>query len=106
MTTRVWAGCVPALAAAREYVHAGIAPGGTHANWRFLADWLTFDPEIVKEEQLLLCDAQTSGGLLAAVPESQAEEVIAGLRSAGVSAAAIVGRIEETGDGQIFVSAG
>ena len=84
---------------------AGIAPGGTHANWKFLADWVAYDPALPKEEQLLLCDAQTSGGLLAAVPEGIADEVLAGLRAAGVTAAAIVGRIEEEGGGRIAVSA-
>src|SRR6059058_5141278 len=68
VTARVHAGAVPVLPAAREYVRAGIAPGGTHANWKFLADWVTFAPGLSKEEQLLLCDAQTSGGLLASVP--------------------------------------
>ncbi|HEV7785415.1 MAG TPA: AIR synthase-related protein, partial [Thermoanaerobaculia bacterium] len=58
-----------------------------------------------KEEQLLLCDAQTSGGLLAAVPEGLADEVIASLRAAGATAAAIVGRIQEEGGGRISVSA-
>ncbi len=106
VTARIWAGAVPVLAAAREYVAAGMAPGGTHANWRFLADWVIWDPALAKEEQLLLCDAQTSGGLLAAVPESVAEAALASLRAAGVPAAARVGRIEAVGEGQITVSAG
>src|SRR5262245_50996565 len=37
VTARVWAGAVPVLAAARQYIQAGIAPAGTHGNWRFLA---------------------------------------------------------------------
>ena len=105
VTARIWAGAVPVLAAAREYVETGMAPGGTHANWRFLADWVTWDPALSKGEQLLLCDAQTSGGLLAAVPESAAEAVLASLRASGVSAAVRVGRIEAAGEGRIFVSA-
>jgi selenide,water dikinase len=39
------------LPAAWEYVRAGIAPGGTHANLRFLADWVTFAADLAKEEQ-------------------------------------------------------
>jgi selenide,water dikinase len=94
---------VPVIAAAREYVKAGIAPGGTHANWRFLNDWVTYSTDVTKEEQLLLCDAQTSGGLLAAVPAGKADEVVAALTAAGTLAAAVVGRIDETGDGKIRV---
>jgi selenide,water dikinase len=106
VTARIWAGSVPVLPAARQYVQAGISPGGTHANWRFLRDWVTFAPDLPKEEQLLLSDAQTSGGLLAAVPAALAEEVTASLRTAGVPAAAIIGKIEGTGEGRIFVDAG
>src|SRR5262245_6247057 len=42
VTARVSAAAVPVLPAAREYVQAGIAPGGTHANRKFLAEWVTF----------------------------------------------------------------
>jgi selenide,water dikinase len=95
---------VPLLPAAREYVQAGIAPGGTHANWRFLADWVRFEDDITKEEQLLLCDAQTSGGLLAALPANRAEETVRELQKAGTPCAAVIGRIEATGDGKIRVT--
>lgn len=94
---------VPALEAAREYVRAGIAPGGTHANWRFLNDWVEYvGPS--KEGQLLLCDAQTSGGLLAALPAAEAEAAVAALRAAGVSAAAVVGEITAGPAGRIRVT--
>jgi selenide,water dikinase len=94
---------VPVLEAAREYVKAGIAPGGTRANWKFLADWVEYAADVPQEEQLLLCDAQTSGGLLAAVPEAQAKEVARALASAGTLASAIVGRIIGPGSGKIRV---
>jgi selenide,water dikinase len=103
VTARVTAASVPVLPAAREYVLAGIAPGGTHANWKFLADWVTFDAALSKEEQLLLCDAQTSGGLLASVPAADADRLVTALHTAGVSAAAVLGRIEGAGKGQITV---
>src|SRR4051812_12107767 len=64
---RVFLDRVPILPAARAYVEAGISPGGTHANHKFLADWVSYDADLTKPDQLLLCDAQTSGGLLAAV---------------------------------------
>lgn len=99
----VWADRVPVLDAAREYVHAGIAPGGTRANWKFLADWVEYAPDISQEEQLLLCDAQTSGGLLAAVPEAAAANVVNALAEAGTLASAIVGRMTGKGNGRIRV---
>ena len=106
VTARVFAAAVPVLPAAREYVRAGIAPGGTHANWKFLADWVTFDAALAKEEQLLLCDAQTSGGLLASVPAGDAERLVRAMSDAGVIAARVIGRIDGSGKGQITVSAG
>jgi selenide, water dikinase len=91
----VWLERVPVLPPAWDYVRAGIAPGGTHANRRFLADWVSFDPDIAREEELMLCDAQTSGGLLAAVVPDQAEAILLALKAAGASQAAVVGLIQE-----------
>ena len=101
---RVWADRVPVLPAARRYVAAGIAPGGTRANHKFLADWVQYAPDITENDQLLLCDAQTSGGLLAAIPEASAEAVVKAISEAGALAAALVGKIESDGDGRINVS--
>ncbi len=104
VTARIWLERVPVLPAAWEYVRAGIAPGGTHANWKFLNDWVSYDAGIGKEEQLILCDAQTSGGLLAAVPADRAEELVRSLHGRGLTWAATVGRIEADGAGRIAVS--
>jgi selenide,water dikinase len=104
VTAEVWAARVPVLEAAREYVKAGIAPGGTRANWKFLAEWVEYTADISQEEQLLLSDAQTSGGLLAAVPEGIAKEVTRELTAAGALASAIVGRITGPGSGKIRVT--
>ena len=104
VTATVRAGAVPVLPAARTYAAAGIAPGGTRANLKFLADWVTFAPDVPAEVQLLLCDAQTSGGLLAAVPAAQAADVAREWVAAGLSDAAVVGRITGPGAGQIEVT--
>ncbi|HVX13694.1 MAG TPA: selenide, water dikinase SelD [Pirellulales bacterium] len=105
VTAQIWLDRVPVLAAARQYVAAGIAPGGTRANWRFLADWVDYADGTSQEDQLLLSDAQTSGGLLAAVPADQAEELVRALSQAHSLAAAVVGRIEAPGNGRIAVKA-
>lgn len=103
VTARVWAAQVPILAAARRYVAAGIVPGGTRANRSYLADWVTYAPGMTQDDELLLCDAQTSGGLLAAVPANIADEVVKALEAAGTLAAAIVGTIDGEGAGRISV---
>jgi selenide,water dikinase len=103
VSARIWTEQVPVLPAARAYVQKGIAPGGTHANRRFLASWVSYEPEVTDNDQLLLCDAQTSGGLLAALPSDQASDVVRELQRAGTSAAAVVGSIEAGAAGRIHV---
>lgn len=94
---------VPVLPAARTYVRQGIAPGGTHANWRYLNDWVIYSNAIDKEDQLILCDAQTSGGLLAAVPSTAADDLIAVLRRQGAVSAAVIGQFHADRPGHICV---
>ena len=103
VSAQVWLEQVPVLPAAWNYVRAGIAPGGTHANLRFLADWVSYDASIGKEEQLILADAQTSGGLLVAVSAENAGPMLDSLGNGGVKAAAVIGRIEAGEPGRIQV---
>lgn len=95
---------VPVIAAAREYANAGIYPGGTAANHKFLNDSVFYSSDCTKDDQLLLCDAQTSGGLLAAVDPDQADAVLASLHARGVNDATIVGKITRDHPGQIVVA--
>jgi selenide, water dikinase len=104
VSARIWLEQVPVLPAAWEYVRAGFAPGGTHANLRFLADWVTYEESLSREEQLILADAQTSGGLLVAVSEESAEGMLDAFASVGVKSAAVVGCLEAGEPGRITVS--
>ncbi len=103
VSATVWNDLVPVIPAARDYVQAGVSPGGTHANRRFLAQWVDYDPGLAEWEQLLLCDAQTSGGLLAALPGTHAADVVRHLRYHGMQAATIVGCINPEDPGRIRV---
>lgn len=94
---------VPVIEAAREYVSLGIAPGGTHANRRFVSKFVDYGSEVTEDDQLLLCDAQTSGGLLAALPKAAAASAIAELRAAGMTRAAVIGGIVADEPGRISV---
>jgi selenide,water dikinase len=99
----IWSDLVPVIPAARAYVRNGIAPGGTHANRRFLSRWVDYDADLDEWEQLLLCDAQTSGGLLAALPRTCADEVVRELGAHGLVCSAVVGSIEAGESGRIRV---
>ncbi len=91
---------VPIIPAARQYAEEGVAPGGTHANHRFMAGWATYAEDLTVPEQLLLCDAQTSGGLLAAVSAASADEIVAALRARSLADAAVVGFISKRKPGE------
>ncbi len=101
----VWLDQVPVIEAAWGYVRAGITPGGTHANWRFLGDWAAYGEGVDKEAQLVLCDAQTSGGLLIAVEDRLAARLVDELCARGTPCAEIVGRLESGAAGRIRVEA-
>jgi selenide,water dikinase len=107
---RLWLDRVPVLPAARRYAAAGIVPGGTRANWRFLGEWVDWGG-ISETDQLLLSDAQTSGGLLMAVPAERVEALVAALRARGALATAVIGALESAtpdtcGKMQILTSQG
>jgi len=55
------------LPRARELAERGAIPGGTTRNVESLKDAVTFAPDVAAVDRVLLCDAQTSGGLLIAV---------------------------------------
>ena len=59
-----------------------------------------------EDGRVLLCDAQTSGGLLMAVPADRLDRLLRALRGGGVPAAAVVGEITGPGRGEITVAAG
>jgi selenide, water dikinase len=101
----VWLEEVPVLEAAWTYARAGVAPGGTHANHRFLSDVVTYEGVIDRVSQLVLCDAQTSGGLLIAVAPEKVNALVAELERRGAPARAIIGRLEGGPAGSIRVSA-
>jgi len=83
---------VPLLDGARRLADEDVFPGGSRTNRAEASDHL--DASAVDEsDALLLCDAQTSGGLLAAVAPDQAATVLAALHAANCDAATQIGRV-------------
>ncbi len=91
----------PVLPGAWDLLEDGVAPGGTHRNLQSVADAVQWHPDITENQQLLLCDAQTSGGLLIAVPGDKRDALVSELQSAGTLCAAVVGEITEGPAGRI-----
>jgi selenide,water dikinase len=97
-------GQVPILDEAWGLARRGTVPGGTQRN-RAALEGVVMWEGIDEEAQILLCDAQTSGGLLIAVPESRLDQLLRSLRTGGVPAVAVVGEIDGPGNGGITVAA-
>lgn len=93
---RVRARSVPLLEGARELAEEGCVPGGSRRNRQSVEGLVAWDEDVEETLRVLLCDAQTSGGLLAAVPPERAEAVTEAWRRAGYRAAAI-GEVTEAG---------
>jgi selenide,water dikinase len=94
-------GAVPFMAGVRKLAEADLFPSGSrrnHAAYRDQVDW----NGLAEIDQMLLCDAQTSGGLLVAIPPAKAQDFENALRSAR-SRPARIGTI--TGRGSIRVRA-
>ena len=74
---------VPRLDAVHSYIDQGSIPGGTHRNWESYGSHIDLQKEDYK---ILLCDPQTSGGLLIAVTPESCLEVESVLNENGLNA--------------------
>lgn len=92
---------VPFLPGTSDLAERGMIPAGTRSNHLFVrpnVDW----GELGKTEQLMLADAQTSGGMLIAVAKDRAGAVQQALESRGVLAAEI-GSVEDGPAGHVRI---
>ena len=96
---------VPLLDGAESLAADGVVPGGTQRNRNAAEESVEWSTELQEHEKLLLCDAQTSGGLLMAVPEVRKDELLSQLQGRGVENAATIGRIVGEAPGTIRVLA-
>jgi len=84
---------IPFIEGAGALAAADVVPGGTRANLKFVAPKVRFQRDIPAPLRLLLADAQTNGGLLAAVPKAKLRATLAALERAGTLVAAVVGEL-------------
>ena len=86
---------VPVLDGAWELLRQGITPGGTRRNLQSAERDVNWDTAISDDAKLLLCDAQTSGGLLMAVTPKRQAALFAELETHGVETMAVIGKVLE-----------
>ena len=92
---RIQAEAVPFLPDSERLAEAGEVPSGTRRNEQFLRPVVQWRAEIPASRRTVLCDAQTSGGLLIAVSQAEAPALERALRQRQVLSA----RIGELVDG-------
>ncbi len=95
---------VPILPQAWELAEKGSIPDGSYNNHRYVSEFTTWKGGVSATAQIILCDAQTSGGLLIAVSPKRAHHLLTALHTAGVLAAAAIGEITGAPIGRITVS--
>lgn len=100
---RINAEDVPIIVGARELAEAGIAPGGTQRNLASLKDNVAWEGELSEAMQVLLADAQTSGGLLISAAEEKVGDLMGALEEHGVVGARVIGEVVPEHPGMIQV---
>ncbi|KAF5057388.1 Selenide, water dikinase [anaerobic digester metagenome] len=102
-TVRLHTDAVPIMGRAAELAAVGLLPAGSHANKHYCDSTVMQLPGLDPVMVDLMFDAQTSGGMVLAVPPGLVEEVRAWLAAHG-DLAAIVGDVERLrGDGRRLV---
>ena len=97
----------------KEYAQMGLIPGGAYRNRKHVAPVLdTGNLDVNGSDEMwldLLCDPQTSGGLLLAVPEEEKESILEEFDRIGMETeVSVVGKVLKSGceNGQICLRKG
>lgn len=90
---------IPRFEMVDQYIAQNCLPGGTHRNWESYGHLVKLKDD---NHKALLCDPQTSGGLLIAVDESDEKAVLEVLKAHGIDLQPI-GVLKEKGEIMIQV---
>lgn len=96
-TLHITVDTVPYHADALEFASMGLVPAGAYRNRQYAGPGVKLRREVSLAMQDILYDPQTSGGLLFALPEKDAEDCLRKLRD-HIPQAAIVGYVTEKED--------
>jgi selenide,water dikinase len=93
---------VPFIKEAINQASMGIIPAGSYNNQMFVEKYVEFVKSLSFEEQMVLFDAQTSGGLLISLSQEKADEYLKRAGNEGVFAK-VIGWVKEKEDKYIKV---
>ena len=81
----------------RGLAEQDVVPGGTKSNLAFVSERATFPEGMSTADRLVLADAQTNGGMLAAVAPGVAAKLLVALDEAGAPAV-VIGEVTRAKD--------
>lgn len=91
---------IPMIDGTREMTRMGMVPAGAYKNLDYIKDKVEYTDSVSIYE---LCDPQTSGGLLFAIPYEQCEPALAAINQKSVFEAKAIGRVIEKGGSEIVI---
>ena len=94
---------IPVIPEAVEFAGMGIVPAGSMRNKKYREHQVEGINDIDPVMLDILFDPQTSGGLLIALPENEAHELVKRLKQKGIETAAIVGEFTDSSRGKILI---
>ncbi len=94
---------IPVLPGVQELLEQDVAPGGTHRNIESLEGHIDWDDSLPESDRLLLCDPQTSGGMLICIPAEKCDLLVEYLVEKQTLQAAIVGEVTDGERGTISI---
>jgi selenide,water dikinase len=100
---KIFVDAIPILIGAEEYASMGLVPGGAHRNRAFYAPKVQGGEDRSPALLDILYDPQTSGGLLIATPEADAERLLHRLQEVGVQDARIIAEVVAQPKGRILL---
>ena len=96
----LWINNIPVIDGLDKYISLGMIPGGTIKNQEIYSCSVEKKPDISSEQEIVLYDAQTSGGLLLSISPEQAEKAKELLFQQGFTSSQIIGKIIKVSSGR------
>jgi selenide, water dikinase len=87
-------GLVPVFGGARRLAEAGVKTGASGRNWDSVKSAVTLERQLSDADLDILCDPQTSGGLLVSCAPDAVDQVLDVFAKHGHAGAAVIGRME------------
>jgi selenide, water dikinase len=94
LAARIDFATIPRFALAQSFLEQGIGPGAIERNWASYGAEVNLDSNLPGWAQRLLCDPQTSGGLMVACAPKAVDEVLGRFHAEGFGSAATIGLLE------------